>query len=265
MKSFVEAFAEWGVSEGALQTSYAMAENVFAVTQSRLGAPPKAAPRSRVREETTPHADLAYHFLDEVYVSSGPPLEGMEVRIVDGSGAACPAFKLGEVQIRTPCLFSGYWGSRGFTGSAPSAEGWYSTGDYGFLDGAELFVIGRSKDIVIIGGQNIFPEDVEVIVNAVGGVYPGRAVAFGIQNEEHGTESLAVVAELKGEFDEAAAKRLGREIHKTVLAMIGVAPRHVAVVPERWIVKSTAGKISRRETKERFRREKLRPPAPRSS
>ena len=256
MKGFVEAFSAWGVTEAAMQTSYAMAENVFAVTQSRLGSPPASAPR-RIPAGATPYADLAYAILDESLVSSGQPLPGMEVRIAHGALGACPGSEPGEIQIRTPCLFAGYWGHDGFTLGAPPPDGWYATGDHGFVVDGDLFVIGRSKDIIIVGGQNIFPEDVEAIVNAVAGVYPGRVVAFGIQDEEHGTESLAVVAELKGEFDPAVATRLGREIHKTVLTMVGIAPRHVAAVPERWIVKSTAGKISRRETRARFLREKF--------
>lgn len=262
MDSFVDTFAEWGVTASSLQTSYAMAENVFAVTQSRLGSRPARVARGRLAGVSTPRSDLAYELLDESYVSSGEPLPEMEVRVVDSSGAGCPPFTPGEIRIRTACLFAGYWGTGGFSGSSLSEDGWYATGDCGFLGETELYVMGRSKDIIIVAGQNIFPEDVEVIVNAVAGVYPGRAVAFGLPNDEHGTESLAIVAELKGDFDAAAAARVGRDINKTVLAMIGIAPRHVAVVPERWIVKSTAGKISRIETRERFRREKLRPPAP---
>jgi len=152
-------------------------------------------------------------------------------------------------------LFSGYWGPQGYVTNAFTADHWYATGDYGFLVDEELFVIGRLKDIIIIGGQNIFPEDVEVLVNSVPAIYPGRVVVFGIMDEQTGTESLVVVAEMRGEYDRVHAQSLGRDIHKLVLTTIGIAPRRVAVVPERWIVKSTAGKISRRETRDRFVRE----------
>jgi len=134
-------------------------------------------------------------------------------------------------------------------------DGWHATGDYGFRSAQELFVIGRLKDIVIIGGQNVFPEDVELVVNSIKGVYPGRVVAFGIEDREYGTETLAIVAEQKGDFDPGTTTALEQEIRRAVVASIGIAPRHVAVVPQRWIVKSTAGKISRRETRDRFLRE----------
>jgi acyl-CoA synthetase (AMP-forming)/AMP-acid ligase II len=105
----------------------------------------------------------------------------------------------------------------------------------------------------------VFPEDIEVVVNSVEGVYPGRVVAFGIQDPDYGTENIAVVAEWRGSFDPRAAAALERQIHKLVMVTVGISPRHVAVVPERWIVKSTAGKISRRETRERFLRERVHP------
>ena len=94
-------------------------------------------------------------------------------------------------------------------------------------------------------------------MNTVDGVYPGRVVAFGVEDRDLGTQSLAVVAETKGEFDEDHAATLEASIRKLVLTTIGTAARYVAVVPQRWIVKSTAGKISRRETRERFLRERL--------
>jgi acyl-CoA synthetase (AMP-forming)/AMP-acid ligase II len=119
----------------------------------------------------------------------------------------------------------------------------------------ELYVIGRIKDIIINAGQNVFPEDIEAVVNTVSGIYPGRVVAFGVAHEEYGTEVIAVVAEMKGEYDAARAANLEQEIRGLLLAAIGIAPRYVSVVPERWIVKSTAGKISRHDTRLRFLRE----------
>ena len=98
--------------------------------------------------------------------------------------------------------------------------------------------------MIIIAGQNIFPEDVEAVVNSVPGIYPGRVVSFGMLDQEYGTETIAVVAEAKGAQDPGGVQSLEKQIRSLVLATIGIAPRYVAVVPERWIIKSTAGKIS---------------------
>lgn len=109
---------------------------------------------------------------------------------------------------------------------------------------------------MIVGGQNVFPEDVEAVVNGLDGIYPGRVAAFGVEDSELGTEALTVIAELRGEYRRDHAQLVQRDIQKLILSTIGIAPRYVFAVPERWIVKSTAGKISRRETQVRFLQEK---------
>lgn len=258
-REFAEAFASWGVTMESLQACYAMAENIFAVTQTPLGTEPRIFPRNRLRHRAAQFQENAFNLLDDVYVSSGSILEGMNVRVVNPQGEVCAEAEPGNIQLRTECLFSGYWTSAGFSAES-IVDGWYSTGDYGFLAEENLYVIGRLKDIIIVGGQNIFPEDVELVVNSIDSIYPGRVVAFGIDDEQYGTEKLAVVAELRGEFDAAKAQSVERRVHQLVLSTIGIAPRYAAVVPERWIVKSTAGKISRRDTRVRFLNERLSKP-----
>jgi len=256
INEFVNAFANCGVKRESLQTSYAMAETVFAITQSELGRELTTIPRNQVRHANQVYSDLAFDLVDDVYVSSGKPLADTQLKILAPDSSICPELVPGEIHVRTPALFSGYWGSDGFQ-TYSLTDGWHATGDFGFMAAGELFVIGRFKDIVIVGGNNIFPEDVEAVVNTIPGIYPGRVVAFGVEDTEYGTQGLAVVAEMKGSFGEDAALQLEAAIRKLVLTVIGTAARYVAVVPQRWIVKSTAGKISRRETRERFLRERL--------
>jgi long-chain-fatty-acid--[acyl-carrier-protein] ligase len=104
------------------------------------------------------------------------------------------------------------------------------------------------KDIIIVGGQNVFPEDIEVVVNSIAGVC-GAVVAFGIQDPEYGTENIAVVAEWRGPFDAKAAAPWRRQIHKVVMAAAGIASRYVAVVRNGGSSRVPAGKISRRDTR----------------
>jgi len=255
MRAFLDKFAAWGVRPRAVQSSYAMAENVFAVAQSPLDREPATVPRSSVRNGHGCSPDLAFSVLDDVFVSSGNALPGNEVRIANASTVITRDGVAGEIQIRTPSLFSGYWSAGGLDASSICGDVFYRSGDYGFLLHGELYVIGRIKDIMIIGGQNVFPEDVEAVVNTLPGIYPGRVVSFGIVDGEYSTEVIAIVAEMKGHHDSDGALTLEKEIRSLVLATVGIAPRHVAVVPERWIIKSTAGKISRNETRVRFMRE----------
>jgi fatty-acyl-CoA synthase len=253
-KSFAEfarQFEEWGLREESLHSSYAMAENVFAVTQS-CGTRPFTVQRSKVTGASLGYRTNPFELIDEVFVSSGPCLSGMNVRIVGADGSQSEDLVAGEIHLRSDCLFAGYWEHGDFSRTAFTIDGWYRSGDYGFFDGGELFVIGRMKDIIIVAGQNVFPEDLELIAAQVAGIQPGRVVAFGVDNDELGTQSIAVVAEMLGDFDPAAAHRLEQEVRRLIIASLGIAPRHVSVVPQRWVVKSTAGKISRRDTRTRF-------------
>ena len=252
---FAAAFADCGVRKRSLQASYAMVETVFAITQSEVGGELSTIPRHRVRHAQHSYSELAFDIVDEVYVSSGKPLTDTQIQIAAADGSICGESVPGEILVRTPSLFAGYWGVDGFQKHSLK-DGWHATGDFGFVAGGELFVIGRLKDIVIVGGNNIFPEDVEAVVNSIAGVHAGRVVAFGVEDAEFGTQSLGVVAEMKGEFNGEAALQLEAVIRRLVLTTVGTAARYVSVVPERWIVKSTAGKISRRETRERFLRER---------
>lgn len=256
MLKFASAFADWGVRRENLHASYAMAETVFAITQSSLGKEPFTVPRMKVHHGARTYNPLTFDLVDDVYVSSGRPLQDTKIKIVAADGSIQPEATPGEIYVQTPSLFSGYWGAEGFQ-THSLHEGWHATGDFGFIVKGELFVIGRFKDIVIVGGNNIFPEDVEAVVNTIPGIYPGRVVAFGVEDADLGTQSLVVVAEIKDDFSEDKAQRLEAELRKMILTAIGIAARYVAVVPQKWIVKSTAGKISRRETRERFVREKL--------
>jgi acyl-CoA synthetase (AMP-forming)/AMP-acid ligase II len=252
--SFITVFDSFGVRPQQVQASYAMAENVFAVTQTKMSESSVTVPRSVVRDANA--CELAFGLGERVFVSSGTAIADTQIRIVDSQGTMCADGFAGEIQIRSASLFAGYWAGNMLDRRSLTADGFHVTGDYGFIRDGELFVIGRIKDLIIVAGQNIFPEDVEALVNELPGVYPGRVVAFGLDDQVLGTQALAVVAELRGEPAPESARALEAEIRKTVLAGIGIAPRYAVAVPQRWIVKSTAGKISRRDTKQRFLEER---------
>lgn len=252
MIAFAHAFADCGVSQECLHASYAMAENVFAVTQTDLGKLPGQIARSSVQDSALRLDANAFELIDDVYFSSGRCLPEMRTRVVGADGSESAEREAGEIQLSTPCLFQGYWSRNGFRPDGFTDDGWYATGDYGFFSDGELYVIGRMKDIIIVGGQNIFPEDLEIIAGRAKGVYPGRVVAFGVDDEEAGTQTIGVVAEMAGEFELDGARTIEHDIRNLIKASLSVAPRYVRVVPQRWIVKSTAGKISRKDTRARF-------------
>jgi acyl-CoA synthetase (AMP-forming)/AMP-acid ligase II len=129
-------------------------------------------------------------------------------------------------------------------------DGWYYTGDYGFKYEDELYVIGRKKDIIIVAGKNIYPEDIEDAVNQAEGITPGRIIAFGEDDPSLGTELVSVVAETKLET-EKDKNRLRLDILKAGMS-IDINIHKVYLVPPKWLIKSSAGKPSRKANKERL-------------
>jgi acyl-CoA synthetase (AMP-forming)/AMP-acid ligase II len=116
----------------------------------------------------------------------------------------------------------------------------------------ELYVVGRKKDLLIVGGENIYPQDIEEIVSGLATVHDGRAIAMGIYNRSLGTEDIVVVAEVEHDLrlDDAAA--IEQEIRLRIVSGMGVAVKSIFLKPPRWIVKSTAGKAARAATREKL-------------
>jgi acyl-CoA synthetase (AMP-forming)/AMP-acid ligase II len=134
-------------------------------------------------------------------------------------------------------------------------DGWYRSGDLGFLLEGELYVVGRKKDLLIIGGENIYPQDIEEIVGSHPAIHDGRVIAMGVYNPSLGTEDVVVVAEVEREELLPDAGRLEQDIRSRVVAGLGIAVRTIFLKPPKWIVKSTAGKAARSATREKLLRE----------
>jgi fatty-acyl-CoA synthase len=255
MQEFLEAFSPHGLPRSALQSSYAMAENVFAVTQSRAAGPLEIYVEARRFRSEHSIVETAKEAGDAVRLtSSGQLLPNNEVRIEDEQRGPLPPGAVGEILIRSDSLFDGYFHRPDLT-QPVLQHGWYRTGDLGFVLRDELFVVGRRKDLLIIAGENIYPQDIEELVCAHPAIHDGRAVALGFFNRDLGTEDLAVVAEVTDPVPAADTKSIEREIRASVLAQLNVAIRYIFLKPPMWIVKSTAGKPARSGTREKLQRE----------
>jgi fatty-acyl-CoA synthase len=256
MDEFYRAFASIGLKREALQSSYAMAENVFAVTQSDLRQPPSRlwvdGQRFRTEHLISPVAKEAPRAVS--FVSSGGLLPNHEVRIISDSGAPLPQDGVGEILIKSDCMFEGYYNRPDLTAEAV-VDGWYHTGDLGFYLDGELYVVGRKKDLLIIGGENIYPQDIEEVVCSHPAIHDGRAIAMGLFNPDLGTEEIIVVAEVENEKLLNDASSIELEIRSQLVASSGVAVRAIFLKPPKWIVKSTAGKAARSSTREKLLKE----------
>ena len=131
-------------------------------------------------------------------------------------------------------------------------DGWYYTGDLGLLVDGELYVIGRSKDVMIVAGVNIYPQDVENVVCRHPAIHDGRAVAFGLLNPDLGTEDIIVAAEVEHEGELTNSALIERAVRDAIVAELDVAVRQIYLKPPRWIVKSTAGKVARSTTRQKL-------------
>jgi fatty-acyl-CoA synthase len=254
-ENFLKRFQPCGLRPTALSACYAMAETTFAVTQTPIGLSPTVVAVDRTslsRGKVEPVTDGAPA---RICVSSGKPIEGCEVRIVDENRLDVAPGCVGEIAITSATMFDGYRNYPEKTAEV-LCDGWYYSGDYGFQSDGELFVIGRKKDIIIVAGNNIYPEDVEDAVGAVQGVIPGRVVAIGEENPELGSEHVAVIAETSiASGPDQKALRL--EIVKAGMAS-GITIASVYLVPPRWLIKSSAGKPSRKGSREKLMTERER-------
>jgi acyl-CoA synthetase (AMP-forming)/AMP-acid ligase II len=133
----------------------------------------------------------------------------------------------------------------------PFQDGWYLTGDRGYIAEGELFVIGRSKDLIINAGKNVYPQDIEAIVNEIPGIHAGRVVVFGVPDEREGTELIAVVAEVEG-LETAEEKQLKKAIRQEVAKQSMVTVGYVILVEPKWLLKTSSGKIARGANREKW-------------
>jgi fatty-acyl-CoA synthase len=258
MCEFESAFRPAGLKSNALQSSYAMAENVFAVTQSdpthssspnRIWADGRRFRTEHLIVPVTSEAPGAVSFQ-----SSGRVLPRNQVRIVSDSGQPVDQGHVGEILIQSDSMFEGYYNRLDLTAGAIT-EGWYHTGDLGFYQQDELFVIGRKKDLLIVAGENLYPQDIEDIVSSHPSIHDGRVVAMGVYNPNFGTEDIVVVAEVEHEKSLAKSAEIERELRSLVVAGSGVSVREIFLKPPMWIVKSTAGKAARSATRNKLLQE----------
>jgi acyl-CoA synthetase (AMP-forming)/AMP-acid ligase II len=164
-----------------------------------------------------------------------------------------PENVIGEVALQSDCMLTSYFNRPDITEKA-FRDGWYLTGDYGFLSNGELFVSGRKKDMIIVGGKNVYPQDLEALSYEVPGVHAGRSVAFGLFDETEGTEEVVLIAEVDSE-DTDEQQKIADALRGYVTKNSAIALRYVKVVGPQWIVKTSSGKTARSANKEKFLRE----------
>jgi fatty-acyl-CoA synthase len=250
VEAFIEAGRPHGLRPGAVFPAFGMAEVGIAgafpeplsgmrtdcVDRRVLETERYAAPVSPDEEGSRRFALL------------GHPVPGLEMRIVDPeTGKVLQDREVGELEIRGTSVMPGYYGRPDVNAQTFGPDGWMRTGDLAYMLGGELVVCGRIKDVIIVGGRNVFPEDVERAVGEVEGVRAGNVIAFGALSER-GRESLVLVAEVKSDDHHTVRKAVSERVREVV----GIPAKDIVLVTAGTLPKTSSGKLQRSLCKQRY-------------
>ena len=261
LERFANRFASYGFRHEAQLPVYGLAEASLGVTVPPLNRGPLI---DRVERETFTAQGRAIPAAPEdetaiAFVSSGKPLSRHDVRIVDDHGNEVPDRTEGFLWFRGPSATSGYYRNPEATQAllpvGPATEegeyAWVDSGDRAYRADGEIYVTGRVKDIIIKGGRNLYPHEVEELTARAEGIRKGCIVAFGLVDEATGTEKLVVVAETR-ERDAARRTAIASSVTEQVSRGLGLPPDRVELIPPGSIPKTSSGKLRREETKQLY-------------
>ncbi|WP_439886622.1 AMP-binding protein [Pseudomonas sp. MBLB4123] len=254
LQRFAERFAAYGLAPTAVTPVYGLAEGTLGVAFPALGRGPRvdwvrreafqASGRAQPVEPGSPDALR--------FVCCGQPLPGHQLRVVDEQGVELPERTEGHVQFKGPSTTAGYFANP--QESARVRHGpWLDSLDLGYMAGGELYLSGRAKDLIIRGGRNIYPYDVETAVGNLPGLRKGCVAVFGSGDAASGSERLVVLAETH-EQDAEARRDLRLAINRVALDLTGVPPDDIVLAPPHSVLKTSSGKIRRAASRELYER-----------
>ena len=261
LERFAARFAPYGFRREAQLPVYGLAEASLAVSMPPLNRGPLV---DRVDRETFTSEGRAIPVSADdsaaiAFVSSGKAVPGHEVCIVDANGKEVPERTEGFLWFRGPSATSGYYRNEEATeklfpqGTEKIANeySWVNSGDRAYVADGEIYVTGRVKDIIIKGGRNLYPHEVEELAARAEGIRKGCIVAFGLVDEGTGTEKLVVVAESR-EGDAKKRAAIAAAVNEQVSQGLGLPPDRVEIIPPGSIPKTSSGKLRREETKQLY-------------
>ena len=256
LRRFTERFGRYGFRAEALAPVYGLAENAVGLAFPPLGRRPVI---DRIeRKELARHGRAAQTTADVPdaveLVACGRPLPNHQIRIVDANGEVGER-REGHLQFRGPSATSGYLDSPEKTRELFDGP-WLNSGDLAYAAGGDIFITGRSKDIVIRAGRHIYPEEIEIAVGDLEGIRKGCVAVFGSTDARAGTERLVVVAETR--LTEAGAlTTLRQQVAETAARLLEAPPEEILLVPPGSVAKTSSGKLRRAATRDLFEEGRL--------
>jgi len=249
VSEFLKRTAAFGIVPRMMQPSFGMAEACTCMTYT-----------SDYSENTSVHRFLkstlsgllqpnaAEDSSTITFIDLGPPVPGVEIRITDAQNKIVPEGKIGRFQIKGDVITRGYLYNDAANQEAFVGEGWFNSGDLGYIWKGRLALTGREKEMIIIRGANFYCYEIEDVVNTLPGTQPTFTAAVSVSDPSTGTESLAIFfVPQKDELEEKV--RLIEQIRKSVASNLGISPSIIVPLPKPEFCKTTSGKIQRNQMK----------------
>ena len=259
LNHFTARFAAKGFRPEAMTPVYGLAESSVGLAFPPRGRGPLVDHVDRETLSSTGMArtTMAKDTRARRIVSCGLPLPDHTIRIVDTNGRELPERTQGRVQFHGPSATSGYFRNPQATQQLFDGP-WLNTGDLGYLAAGELYLTGREKDIIIRGGHNIHPLELEEAVGRIRGIRKGGVAVFPATDPRTGTEQLVVLAEMREHGTNGERQRILAEIDRLAMNLLGMPADDIVLAPPRTVLKTSSGKIRRAACRESYERGKLR-------
>ena len=254
LDEFAARFARYGLKREALTPVYGLAESSVGLAFPPVGRGPKIDRIRRSVLASSGRAEVASEVDTDVLqlVACGHPLPGHQVRIVDGAGSELAERQEGHLQFTGPSSTSGYYRNPDETRKLFSGD-WLDSGDYAYIAEGDVYLTGRTKDIIIRAGRNIYPYQLEEAVGNIPDIRKGCVAVFGSADPRTHTERVVVLAETR-EKKEAARAELARRINDLAVELIGMPPDEIVLVPPHTVLKTSSGKIRRGACRDLYER-----------
>jgi fatty-acyl-CoA synthase len=262
VEAFVAAAEPFGFRAGSVFPAFGMAEVAIggAFPERHAGLQVDSVDRVVLERDRIAKPLTVEDAGEELYVRRlpllGTAVPGLEMKVVDPeTHAELPERHVGELLLRGTSVTPGYY-KRPDATEALFRDGWLCTGDLAYLLDGQLILCGRIKDVIIVGGRNVFPEDIERACGTLDGVRAGNVIAFGVDGYK-GKETVIVVAEVRLGDGDGTLDDVRHRIHQRTLEVCGLPPRDIMLVRPGTLPKTSSGKLQRAKCREEYLEETL--------